>query len=108
MATMHNPSMKSVIDQYKRIIDDNWEVTVYSGPQRANPNQPEITYAHKAQHLYWMLEEITKMEGSPDKAMRWLCFVQGALWECNLLTINEARRDNHAILNGGELLDIEV
>lgn len=57
-------------------------------------------------HARWMIDQIPAMvDGNPAKAMRWLCFLQGVLWTCSLLSINDARLDNYRILNGGKTPD---
>ena len=44
-------------------------------------------------HVVWMCEQIESMENK-DKAMRWLCFIQGILWMTDKRTIDEMRDDN--------------
>jgi len=44
-------------------------------------------------HGMWMCEQIMEMDDR-DKAMRWLCFIQGILWCSGLRTIDEMRNDN--------------
>jgi hypothetical protein len=48
-------------------------------------------------HIYWMAEEAKKFaESKPDKAMRWLCFIQGVLWREGGFTIAEFKDDNRS------------
>jgi len=46
-----------------------------------------------SQHLLYMLQETAKLvkEDRREKAMRWLGFVQGALWVAGLSTIEEMK-----------------
>jgi len=48
------------------------------------------------QHLHWMALEAKKIieEGRTEKAMRWLGFLQGALWVLGRRTIEEMKKDN--------------
>lgn len=46
-------------------------------------------------HLLWMIEEaIAFPEEKTEKAMRWLGFVQGALWARGWITIDDAKRQS--------------
>jgi hypothetical protein len=50
------------------------------------------------EHIAWMCDEVAfqptmKFDGSPDKANRWLGFVQGVLWSQGLRTIDQLRED---------------
>jgi hypothetical protein len=46
-------------------------------------------------HAAWMCQElVTFAAEKPEKAERWLCFVQGALWTVDGWTIDEFREDN--------------
>lgn len=49
-----------------------------------------------AEHALWMLDRIPEFmaAGRREKAMRWLGFVQGALWAWNYATIDEMKDDN--------------
>lgn len=75
-------------------------------------SQQQGTYYRTLQHLKWMIHEALDMLQKSDdaidggrsdvvahraltaKAMRWLCFIQGALWVNGYCTINELRADN--------------
>lgn len=54
------------------------------------------TETEKLAHIGWMCEAIPVqvLEGSIQKAERWLCFVQGILWGEGLATIDSMRDDN--------------
>lgn len=46
-------------------------------------------------HALWMCHETLKFaEAKPDKAMRWLCFIQGVMWSHCGCTIEEFKDDN--------------
>lgn len=51
------------------------------------------------EHCLWMCEEIRKVALSdPEKAVRWLCFIQGILWVSGKASIDSMREDNRLIL----------
>lgn len=53
------------------------------------------TEAGAIQHALWMCHEAKKFAvEKPEKAMRWLCFVQGVLWSLDGWTIDEFKDDN--------------
>jgi hypothetical protein len=83
----------------------------------ASKNGADLTAVEKAGHLFFMCEEIERMVRGADaertlvdmpalieagderrsaieKAMRWLGFVQGALWAGGSATIEELKRMN--------------
>jgi len=48
------------------------------------------------EHILWMCEEVRKFVTNQEmeKAMRWLGFIQGALWVSGIYTIDSMRDDN--------------
>jgi len=46
------------------------------------------------QHFAWMCDEATKLvqQGRMEKAMRWLGFINGGVWMCGLLTLDEVKQ----------------
>ena len=47
------------------------------------------------QHIAWMCHEVIKFAGeSPDKAQRWLGFIQGALWAKDIYPIIQLQEHN--------------
>ena len=50
-------------------------------------------------HCLWMCSEVEHQVrvGDRDKAMRWICFIQGVLWASGLLSIDSMRDDNRAV-----------
>ena len=55
-----------------------------------------IGYIAKHEHLMFMAEEGQKLvdSGRTEKAMRWLGFLQGALWGLSFTTIEEQKNIN--------------
>lgn len=53
-------------------------------------------HPHGMSHLFWMTFQIPIFvkQNRADKAMRWLCFIQGALWTYGAYTIKEFKADN--------------
>lgn len=51
-------------------------------------------------HCLWMCQEIEHQVqlGERDKAVRWLCFIQGVLWSNGYMSIDSMREDNRDIL----------
>lgn len=47
-------------------------------------------------HCHWMLDRMEEFltEGRPDKAFRWLGFVQGCLWKTFIFTLPEMKNHN--------------
>lgn len=67
------------------------EVPVPGSPARY------ISTEERLNHLLWMcsaLKEIAEQEGRIEKAMRWLGFIQGALWSADIVTIEDLKHDN--------------
>lgn len=54
-----------------------------------------LTEAQFLEHALWMCREVLEMgDGHREKAMRWICFVQGVLWRTGLRSIHQMRDDN--------------
>ena len=68
--------------------------TAYPGLEPSR-NIEALEPLERARHLLWMCGEIEGfLSQDLDKAMRWLGFVQGALWVMGLRGIDAMRRDN--------------
>lgn len=54
------------------------------------------TPAHRVSHTLWLAREGLQLveDERREKAMRWLGFLQGALWSDNLLTIDDLKDMN--------------
>ncbi len=68
---------------------------------RAESSRFPVNSAHPSiqeglNHALWMCMTIREQldEGKLDKAIRWLCFVQGVIWLGGLGPIDDFRRDN--------------
>lgn len=61
--------------------------------QRAHERLARPQKSQALQHSLWLLEQIPEFVATSraDKAMRWLCFVQGVLWVLGYVTIQELR-----------------
>lgn len=58
-------------------------------------NQEASTPGEKLEHLLWMIKEASYWDATRlEKKFRWLGFVQGALWDMGIQTIEEAKRQN--------------
>ena len=68
----------------------------YKPPARIDESEPSSHFSGpRLEHLAWMLQEIRPWpEDKREKAMRWLGFVQGALWGMEFVTIEEMKRIN--------------
>jgi hypothetical protein len=49
-------------------------------------------------HCLWMCGEIEHQirVGDREKAMRWVCFIQGVLWASGILSVDSMREDNRS------------
>lgn len=54
------------------------------------------TGKQRGQHLAWMCVEAVKIaeEDRTEKAMRWLDFIQGALWADGYRSVEDMKKDN--------------
>lgn len=49
----------------------------------------------RLRHALWMIHQAREFAaGNPEKAHRWLGFVQGVIWATGLATIEEMKEDN--------------
>ena len=69
-------------------------------PQRADTSlniNPGDTCIYD--HCLWMCLEIQLMSPKySGKALRWICFIQGVLWNSGILNIDSMREDNRLVL----------
>jgi hypothetical protein len=73
----------------RSIVGTGWKAT-----RRPEHTAPYLQ-AEWSEHLAFMCEEgATYAEGRREKAMRWLGFVQGALWAKGLATIDDLKSMN--------------
>jgi hypothetical protein len=111
--------MKELCELYAaeivRYAHNKFDLRVW--PQRLQNNEDfdaffhEVSLHRRSCHILWMLEEIPKFMDwqnnpknengefvlNPDKAHRWLGFVQGWMWSNNICSINWLREsvNNH-------------
>jgi len=54
------------------------------------------TTARRTSHMLWMARQSLQLleDGRREKVLRWLGFLQGALWAARLLTIDELKAQN--------------
>lgn len=92
---MTEKKLLEVIEKYEAFLNPEGLVRVRrSGFVHAHGASPDPQ--ESASHLMWMLSEMRVFlkEGRREKLMRWLGFVQGALWMCGAKSIDEMKRDN--------------
>jgi hypothetical protein len=74
----------------------------YIGEFKVKPSRFDATYinptaAEILSHCHWMAIEAKSFAATkPAKAMRWLCFIQGALWAEGNRSIEEFKADNRS------------
>lgn len=51
-------------------------------------------------HCLFMCHKVSEfaLGGETEKALRWVCFVQGVLWNSGLTSIDSMREDNRSVL----------
>lgn len=81
-----------VAAQYRQLFYDRNILSIQAPKGAFGPGQRT-----QMQHARWMIEQIPGFieEGRTDKAMRWLCFVQGILWcqaEFSIANLGEHNR----------------
>ena len=87
---MTKDKIKVIVDKYKS------DLAAYV-PKRHPPYMTLADWPRASMvcdHLVWMLEQIPELDH--DKAMRWLGFVQGALWAIGKKSIDEMKADNRS------------
>jgi len=71
--------------------------TITSSVRSASPfrNQLAESPFDRLQHLLWMIDEAHSWGPARlEKKFRWLGFVQGALWEQGLQSVEDSKRQN--------------
>lgn len=90
---MEDQRVKMVLDAYAVVLRGlNAEPVRDEHPERLI----EVGSVSQKNHLLWMCEEAKKIvdEGRTEKAMRWLGFLQGALWALRVRTLEQMKHDN--------------
>lgn len=77
------------------------EVLLASGivPEKARHDIGCLSAQAALRHCRWMIPEAITLataqhEDSVAKASRWMCFIQGVLWQAKLYTIDQLKDDN--------------
>lgn len=83
---MTDSEIIEVTDKYRQLLIDRGAVRA-RGHEVPNKN-----------HLLWMCGQLDDFirDGRRDKAMRWLGFIQGALWALGIRSVDEMRKDNRS------------
>jgi hypothetical protein len=78
---------------YKDILSGKQYGTIEYGSHNEPPHDTDIL-----SHCLWMCEQILdqKRNMSLDKAMRWLCFIQGCFWSLGIRSILDMKTDNRS------------
>jgi hypothetical protein len=83
-----------------------WSIGITEGVRAPDD---KLVFGQTAQlhHCVWMCEKTPEL--ADDKAMRWLCFVQGVLWAHKLKMISNLkdmnRAENHSRDDSGHVRD---
>ena len=83
---MDSERIKAVAEAYRELLP---VTAAKTGDMRIHPRPNEAL-----QHCAWMCDQIIAGGLSHEKAMRWICFVQGCLWTMGIKTISEMKVDN--------------
>ncbi len=100
MTTEH---LKNILTSYNRYLVNNGFTSI----QKADDIEyPALGNSHLVLcHCLWMCEQSLQFieEGDRDKAMRWLCFIQGCFWMTYQFTIEQMREHSRPPERGGRL-----
>lgn len=96
--TLHKPTLMELLSFYRNRTRMGVSVTM---PKRAITSMTTTRGGVIGSHIVWMADEIEKGDMSDEKIMRWVCFMQGALWAIGMLSIDEAKLHNYQLLNEG-------
>lgn len=87
---MELKQIQKVAQRYKELLPSAED----AGDERILP-----MYLENFRHCAYMCDKIISGELSRDKAMRWLCFVQGCLWSLGVKSIAQMKDDNRSPLS---------
>ncbi len=95
---MTDDKVKSVFKKYLNLMEaEDPQVSAAQFPEELTKiGSAEIEDCAWRAHFKFMCVEGQKFvdEGRRDKAMRWLGFLQGVLWECGHRTLDELKNDS--------------
>lgn len=92
---MTKTQVLQALDLHNKQMEERFTL-VGGGAMSALRNQNAVNGSEQIRHLKWMANEIIHFlaEDRTEKAMRWLGFIQGALWVMGLSSIEESKRAN--------------
>lgn len=93
-----NENLLEVLDIYAAALRASTKKSIE--PQIYDPTHWP-SWDDRCAHMLWMMEQIRSfvhMGNLDDKAMRWLCFIQGTMWNRGILAISDAIDHNSSIL----------
>lgn len=88
---------KQVIKAMDNWLEDNYPLVIpkkIGGDNYATISDIEDGSCDRAEHLKWMIGEMRTMTDT-EKLMRWIGFVQGALWGLGFASIDDFREMNN-------------
>lgn len=93
--------LQDMIDDYRSLLKDYYAFPIE--PKRFEIKSIKPAWSDAVPHLLWMLDQLEndpKFMEQPDKAMRWVCFIQGVMWMKGMMSVDEFRADNYQAING--------
>lgn len=87
---MTNEKVLDVLKVYTDLLEKHGRIA------RRIDEKQTVSWLQQECHLLWMCGNAALFisEDRIEKAMRWLGFIQGALWVLGLRTIEQMKRDN--------------
>lgn len=87
-----------VISEMDNWLEDNYPQVIpkkIDGDNYATMSDIEDGSSDQAAHLKWMIGQMKEMDSETrEKLMRWIGFMQGALWSLGFSSINNFREVN--------------
>lgn len=97
---MDAAKVEEVCREYRQALLKRWDRWELEGRRFGEVESTKRSHAiptvDTMRHLYFLLGEIPGLmaQGRTDKAMRWLGWVQGALWGLGFETLHDAKLRN--------------
>lgn len=92
---MDNQKVDEVLKSYISQLDAIGAVPERHPPEKLLPTRMDHRYLPSINHARWMCTEALAWPASRfEKKMRWMSFIQGVLWMNNIVSIEEAKKDN--------------
>jgi hypothetical protein len=89
--------IREAVGHMRRYIADHYGTQTLPPPKRANTSNMKPRQKHEAvAHVLYMLDKIEEFlrDSRHDKAMRFLSFVEGVLWDQGIGSIDDGKRAN--------------